>query len=701
MPAVSTMTAILAAVVALQPVISAVGAVLVSMLISSVFKPKTPGIEVGPLSSPLAAGGAKRVVFGLVGVRAVRLIANQRVDQTHHWVAAISDWPVDAIEGVLIRGEPVELDADGWVTSEPWGEAGARTIRFRFWDGSQTEPLDDLIAAGLVEDGAIGVSTAIVWASINVPQSQGWIRLFQGAVPDFVFRVRGAKVYDPTDAAQTAEDASTWKWAREAILVQAFHQVCALGRGRPVSEIDWDQVAAILPRHRAAITSKRGDVNPRFCADGVWYCVDETHSDVESRIATAHAGGLIDMAASSVDGAGALQKFYTSDASAAAAAVVKEADIGPGGATISDTGTLDSKPNTIRISFPNASRLWERYTLEVSDADAVSEDGEVRAIVKSIDTVTNHAQAAMLGLLDLRRQRNGRTISGTFATRLLPIRSEDHVSVKVDDWALDGTSRWRVEASGMDEKDMATLVLGLDDVSWHADAGDLEPDEIEIADEDGDDSALPAPTVTVTSGSAAAVQVGGVILPGVKILVEGDAGIYRVALVSVSYSNGSDDVVLTGTIQLEGAESGSLTLGPIPAGVIITWVVEVQDYQSDPASVTGTHTIVGDLVAPGVPSPFSATLVDGSNIFCQATAPSDADVQQLRFITTIPPAVPTALDFVAGGDGVVACLPSQTVSVTLIRALDSEYSVWVAAVDSSGNVGSRPSRIFIATDTPA
>lgn len=681
MPATITTTMIVGAL------IKAAVSVAVSLAVSALLRPKPqrPNLDTGPLASGLRAGGPKRVIFGRVGVRAARLIANERRDGVHHWVAALADWPVDAIEGVLIRGREVALDAEGWAVDDYWGADGKQTIRFRFYDGTQTEPLADMIAAGLVEAGSIGVGTAIVWVQIDVPQTSEWVQKFQGAVPDFVFRVRGAKVYDPTDAAQDRDDASTWSWAREAILVQAFHQVCPLGRGRPVAEIDWDQVAEILPRHRASITSRRGDTGPRFAADGVWYCLDETHAEIEGRIGAAHGGGLIDMPVSAVDGRGALQRFWTSDPDAQPVSTIHAEDIGPDGAALEDPETIDTRPNAVQVTFPSASRGWERYTLTVSDAAAVAADGEPRVRSLTLTTVTQHVQAATLGLVELRRLRGARSVTGSFALRHLRLRAEDHVAVDVAEWGLDGTGRWRVQASGMTAADYPQLSLALDQPEWHADAGDDEPDEIERVDVDPDAEPLPDPTVVVSSGATAAVLVGGVYLPGIKITVSGEAGRYARAIVTASWDQGAETLTRDATLEFKGGASVTTVLGPIPAGADVDWTVEVQSSGSRPAVVTGTHTVSGDLTPPGTPSSLVATGGE-VEIDVSATGPADADLVELRFAQVAAGASAPDMSSV-GADQRAACLPGQRVGLTLSAPAGSR-DVYVAAVDSAGNVGS-------------
>lgn len=647
--------------------------------------------DTNPLQSGLSAGGPKREVIGQIGVRASSLIANKKVDETHHWVAVVSDQPVTEFVKVYVRSVEVTLDANGVVTSGPWAKDGKETIKFTFYDGTQTEPLQELIDLDLVEEGSIGLETAIVHAEITVPQTDEFVQLFGGAVPDFIFELKGSRMYDPTDKDQSAEDRSTWKWANEAILVQAYHQVSRLGRDRPVSEIDWDDVASKVSRHRSSITSKRGDTAPRFAFNGLWSTVRERHQDIEQRIGEVHGGGLIDFAIEPrADGVGSLQRFYTSDPDGAPVVVIGEDDIGPsGGSGPEDASEIDERPNAVRVTFFNRSWTWERYTLILEFPDDVAEDGGITEFLDlDLDGCDSHAQAATLGLLAYNRARHGQTWQGQWSPRLLPVQANDVVSLVVPQWELSEEDRLRVVGTGVDPDDYPTLVIGRDNPDWHDDAGLREPVEIDLIldpDQDGASVPLPAPTVTVTSGGTAVIEVNGVQLPGVRVTVTGPPDVYDSADIVVSYDEGSDSNDQQQTRRFDGSGSVTSIFAPIPSGKLVTVNVTVRASGQSSTTVAASHTVSGDTVAPSAPTGLAGT-GGAAQIDVSADAPGDGDLASLIFAYVASGASAPDMSSVSTRKIRVAAPNEEDVAAAYSGVAAGDYDIYCAASDTAGNI---------------
>jgi hypothetical protein len=115
---------------------------------------------------------------------------------------------------------------------------------------------------------------------------------------------------------------------------------------------------------------------------------------------------------------------------------------------------------------------------------------------------------------------------------------------------------------------------------------------------------------------------------------------------------------------------------------VVAWRVEVQDQQSAPAVVTGTHTVSGDLTPPGAPTNLSASAPNGGgqgNVY--ATAPSDLDTVALRFTP----------------GGTLSANPGQRRMANFNIYPDTTVTITVVAIDAAGNVG--PARVVSATAT--
>lgn len=673
-----------------KAVVTAVVSTAINLAISSLTRPKrrgAPSIDTGPLASALSSSGPKRVVFGHTGVRGASLVANKRIGNTHHWVAIIADDPISEFVRVHIRGSAVTLDSNGWVTSGPWAEGGARTIRFTFYDGSQAnvQPLIDL---NLVEAGSLGRNTVIVHAEISYPQTDAFIKLFQGSVPDFIFEVRGIAVYDPTDLAQSATDASTWRFADEAILIQAAHQVHPLGRGRAMDDIDWADVARHVTRHRATVTSRAGDTDKRFSARGFWLTVVETHAEVEARIGAAHAGGLIDMPVAANSAGASRQRFYSSDPDTAAVLRVSGDDISESVSGPDDAAGIDVRPNAVRVGFPNRKRVWDPDSLVIRFDDLIAADGGLpRFLELELDTCDNHLQASLLGLLEFYRARYGQTWRGTFRPRLIPLQADDVITAIIPDVSLAGTERLRITSAGLNGDDQAELVIVRDDAAWHADPGALEPAEIElVTDQIAPTAVLAAPVVTATSGGSALTEVDGLVLPGILITVTGEAGVYAQATINIRHGTGEDQVEQSAAKQFDGAASVRELFGPLAPGTVVSYTVTVfASGSSRSQNVNGTHTVSGDQTAPAAPT--GLTAVGGvGEVNANADAPQDADVDALIFARVIggSPAPNLLSD---SSRKIVSARPSENdVSTAWTGVSVGTWDVYAAALDRAGNL---------------
>jgi len=683
MPAVTLATIVSALVkLAISLAVSAAATLITSLLT----KPSSRGaVNNNPLQTGLSVAGPKREIVGQVGVRASSLIFNQKIGRTHHWGAVVSDQPITTFGRVFIRGEEVELDEEGWVVSEPWAEGSRRTIQFRFFDGTQTDLPQDLKDLELLPAGAFGYETAFVWAQLTVPQTPAFVELFQGTVPDFVFELFGSKVFDPTDPTQDMHDRSTWKWAEEAILIQAYHQVSKLGRNRPVDEIDWAQVATLVPRHREPVTSLRGDTNVRLAIGGAWFAQEEDFETTQARLGAAHTGGLVDMAISANALGNPLQQFFSSDVGGQPFDTIGPRDIGPSGARRNDVADIDTRPNSVRVTFPNENNVWESDTLQIRINDFVTEDGgEERYTDLELDTVTRHRQAAMLGLIQLYRERLGVSVDGEFSLRLLRARAGDFVSVANPEWSLTGAERFRVDLTGISERDYPTLSLSLDDPTWHADPGSLEPKEIIRETQANTPTDLDPPIVTVTSGATALVEAGGVILPGARVVVTGEAGAYDSADIALTYGTGDGQREFQAFRRFGGNASVMHTFGPIPAGELVQVDVRVSASASRDATAMETHIVTGDTIAPPAPTGLStAGGAGGFSVSAQASTASDLAAVVFGHVANGDPAPDLLTD---GTRRVVGAISGEIVSVTYDDLPSGPRQVYAAAQDKAGNL---------------
>lgn len=136
-------------------------------------------------------------------------------------VIALSDYPVKSLLRIFVNGAAVELSAT------PHPNRGYPVIEYRrgsvdhmwvkFYDGSQTAA--DSYLTGTVSTSerpyqstrvGVGVAYAIVTFMAPERHDDEESPLFTGGVPDVLFEISGARLFDPTDADQDWSDPDTW-----------------------------------------------------------------------------------------------------------------------------------------------------------------------------------------------------------------------------------------------------------------------------------------------------------------------------------------------------------------------------------------------------------------------------------------------------------------------------------------------------------
>lgn len=102
------------------------------------------------------------------------------------------------------------------------------------------------------------------------------------------YLIKGVKVYDPRDAAQSATDLSTWSYSDNPALCVAHAIICAWGVALDQSKIDWDSVAVAADVCDGAIAFGSSSFK-RFTLAGVFQS-DQTLAAQVAQMLTAFDG---------------------------------------------------------------------------------------------------------------------------------------------------------------------------------------------------------------------------------------------------------------------------------------------------------------------------------------------------------------------------------------------------------------------------
>lgn len=225
-------------------------------------------------------------------------VAGQQVflaaaDGTLYRVLAHNEGRVDAVEEHLIDDTVVTVGADGWVTAPAKFQ---NRVRIRWRDGADDQTyyseIEDAFAEWDSTHRGSGVAHSLTLFK-QVGQSEFFDVYPSGENTIYKQTLRGVRVWDPRDPAQSADDAGTWAWSDNAVLVILDFLRHDSGFGMPMM---W--IAPEIEGWKAAADACDDDVPLRAGGSAkryrLWgtYSYDERPADVLSRMLTACNGRL-------------------------------------------------------------------------------------------------------------------------------------------------------------------------------------------------------------------------------------------------------------------------------------------------------------------------------------------------------------------------------------------------------------------------
>ena len=159
----------------------------------------------------------------------------------------------------------IQLDVDGWVVTndfclntdgDPYEGVGTRVPYFRIYTStfSPNDPTPPPIASFKAafpqwddDHKLVGVTYSIVFIANVSLENRHKIYRWRGPLglgePSFSIAGDWDRCFDPRDETQDIDDRSTWKFSRNTALVWARFRTHPYGRNKPLSSIDWDNVA--------------------------------------------------------------------------------------------------------------------------------------------------------------------------------------------------------------------------------------------------------------------------------------------------------------------------------------------------------------------------------------------------------------------------------------------------------------------------
>ena len=393
-----------------------------------------------------------RIIYGSALVGGSLFFAERRGDWLYYGII-IANHEIDGIDQYRMGERLVNFDGSGAASSLPYF-TGASTYLYRsFRNGSDTQTIDPLLAADFPELPSTfrqrGRATVVLkmYFPLTISNSLRTELYGNSGQPAPIFRVRGAKVYDPRDPSQSSADKATWKWARSPSLCAANMQTLDRkrgGGGATWDEIDIDALKQAATDDDTPVPLKNGGTEPRYTCDGVINLDGTAPSEQISKIMSANAGFRVTSNGKYVFLSGVPRApvwTLTDNSARGAMHYVAHAP-------------LDRRINIVKASFVSADREYQvQEGPELRNADFITEDGMEMPIPLELEFTNSHTTVQRLCSIAMLDSRNGRSIARRENIETILLDAADVVNVETG--VIPGASgQYIMESIGVSETPM-------------------------------------------------------------------------------------------------------------------------------------------------------------------------------------------------------------------------------------------------------
>lgn len=256
------------------------------------FQQQTPN-SYGARISTRQATPPQRVIYGRALVGGAYFFLDVVPPYLYSGILVASH-EIDGVDAYFVNETEVLVDAAGNVLAPSTPNYPARLL-FSVRRGLPTQMADPILAAAFTGLPAsfrqAGVATIVVRAHYGDNDDEFKVLWGNRGDPQFLFRVRGKRIYDPRNPNHVVDDQLTWTWSRNAALVIAdwVRSGCRL----PEDRIDWVSFAQAARECDVAILNKLGTWEPRYTVDGM-VTLDEDEWVTLRALLTSCRGKLVD-----------------------------------------------------------------------------------------------------------------------------------------------------------------------------------------------------------------------------------------------------------------------------------------------------------------------------------------------------------------------------------------------------------------------
>ena len=367
-------------------------------------KPNMSSGMQGLLTNNLDGTAAQHYVYGQVrkGGTVTFYEATGANNKFLHMVVCLAGHEVDSIGSIYLNDKVVTLDANGFVTSDPWKSK----VRIKKHLGSETQVVDpDLDSETSATASFRGRGIAYLYIRLEYDQD-----VFTNGIPAVTAVVKGKKVYDPRT--------STTVWSSNAALCVRDYLVDARGLD-DAGGIDDTMLAVAANVCDENVALAAGGSEKRYTMNGV-IVSDVTPGAALQQMMTACAGTLF-------WGQGEWKlkpAYYTPPVKTFTLDDLRSS------ITLQTRGSMSEAFNAVQGTFNDAAQDWVTVDYpKLTGATFITEDNGVEsAIDLELPMTTSSTTAQRISKLALFRGREQMTFSADFGLAALEVQVGDIVA---------------------------------------------------------------------------------------------------------------------------------------------------------------------------------------------------------------------------------------------------------------------------------
>lgn len=331
---------------------------------------------------------------------------------------------IDAVEKIYINGKEVGFDGTGAASTVNFVNVTTPYVYRSIRLGTAAQAIDPILAADFPELASTyrqrGHATIVLKCNYG-SDADDHEKYWGSGAPQFLFLVRGMKVFDPREPTQSAADAATWAWSDTASLCLAHYLTFNKGCARSWDAIDLAALAQAASDDAQSVTLASGGVEARYTINGVIDLATDP-SEVVLNMLSANLGRLVwrEGVYSILSGVPRTAIWTFND------------DTGRGDMSVRMHRDRKGLVNKVRTVFAAADREYQTVNGPVlRNAGYVTADGEEHEVTITLPLTASHTMAQRIANVIMERSRVGRFVSRRESIEALRLSAADIVNIEV------------------------------------------------------------------------------------------------------------------------------------------------------------------------------------------------------------------------------------------------------------------------------